>query len=43
MEYQKVVNLLNNTTGQPSKFRTKNWVEINDDSYDMYNTVVPFL
>ena len=29
MEYQKVENLLDNTSNQPSKFRTKNWVEIN--------------
>ena len=32
MEYQKVINLLDNTSNQPSKFRTKNWVEINDES-----------
>ena len=32
MEYQKVINLLDNTTNQLTKFRTKNWVEINDDS-----------
>ena len=32
MENQKVINLLDNTTNQPSKFRTKNWVEINDES-----------
>ena len=24
MEYQKITNLLDNTTNQPSKFRTKN-------------------
>ena len=29
MEYQKVINLLDNTTNEPSKFRTKNWVEMN--------------
>ena len=29
MEYQKKVNLLDNETTQPSKFRTKNWVEVN--------------
>ena len=28
MEY-KEINLLDNTPNQPSKFRTKNWVEIN--------------
>ena len=31
MEYQKR-NLLNNTPNQQTKFRTKNWFEINDDS-----------
>ena len=30
--------MLNNTTSQPSKFRTKNWVEINDDSRGTYST-----
>ena len=38
MVYQKVINLLDNTWNQPSKFRTKNWVEINDDSHGTYNT-----
>ena len=32
MEYQYRRNLLGNTPNQPSKFRTKNWVEVNDDS-----------
>ena len=32
MEYQKIINLLDDTTNQPSKFRTRNWVEINDES-----------
>ena len=32
MEYQKIKNLLEKTPNQQSKFRTKNWVEINDDS-----------
>ena len=32
MEYQKIANLLGNASNQPSKFRTRNWVEINDDS-----------
>ena len=32
MEYQKMTNLLENNQDQPSKFRTKNWVEINDES-----------
>ena len=37
MEYQKIINLLNNMPGQPSKFRTRNWVEINDESRGTYN------
>ena len=37
MEYQKIINLLNNTQNEPSKFRTKNWVEINDESQGTYN------
>ena len=32
MAYQKIINLLDDTTNQPSKFRTRNWVEINDES-----------
>ena len=28
MEYQKTINLLHDTTNQPSKFRTRNWVEL---------------
>ena len=31
MEYQKIANLLNNESNQPSKFRTKNWVERDDE------------
>ena len=27
-----------NTPNQPSKFRTKNWIEINDDSSGTYNS-----
>ena len=38
MEYQKIANLLDNASNQPSKFRTKNWVEINDDARGTYNT-----
>ena len=38
MEYQKTGNLLgNNLSNQPSKFRTKNWVEINDESKEPYS------
>ena len=37
MEYQKMANLLDNTSNQPSKFRTQNWVEINDESRGTYS------
>ena len=37
MEYQKIIILLDDTTNQPSKFKTKNWVEINDESRETYN------
>ena len=38
MEYQKIANLLdNNLFNQPSEFRTKNWVEINDESKESYS------
>ena len=37
MEYQKIANLIDDTSNQPSKFRTKNWVEINDESRGTYN------
>ena len=38
MEYQKIINLLDNTLNQPTKFRTKIWVKINDDARGTYNT-----
>ena len=34
MEYQKILNLLND---QPSKFRTRKWVEINDGARGTYS------
>ena len=38
MEYQKIVNLIDdNTLNQPSKFRTRNLVETNDESRGAYN------
>ena len=37
MEYQKIANLIDETPNQPSKFRTKNLVEINDESRGAYN------
>ena len=30
MEYQKIINLLDNTPNQATKFRTNKWVEIDD-------------
>ena len=38
MEYQKIINFLDKTRKQPSKFRTKIWVEINDGACGAYNT-----
>ena len=42
MQYQrdkfKEVNLLDNKPNQPGKLRTKNLVEVSDDSYEMYST-----
>ena len=37
MECQKIANLLNNKSNQPSKFRTRNWVEINDEARVTYS------
>ena len=38
MEYQKITNLLDdNTLNQPSKFKTRNWIEINDESRGAYH------
>ena len=36
MEYQKIANLLDNETNQPSKFRRRNWIKINDESRGTY-------
>ena len=36
MEYQKTANLLDTESSQPSKFRTRNWVKINDESRGTY-------
>ena len=40
MEYQKIINLLDNASNQPSKFRTKNRIELNNDSIGTYNTML---
>ena len=37
IEYQKIANLLNNESNKPSKFTTRNWVEINDDTAGAYS------
>ena len=37
MEYQKVANVLDSASDKPSKFRTGNWVEINDDIKGAYS------
>ena len=37
MEYQTIINMLDNTPDKPTKFRTKNWVEVNDYSRGTYN------
>ena len=37
MEYQKIANLIDDASNQPSKFRTKNWVEINDELRGTYS------
>ena len=34
IEYQQITNLLDNTLDQPFKLRTRNWVEINNESYN---------
>ena len=36
MEYQKIANLLESTSDNLSKFRTRNWVEMNDESRGNY-------
>ena len=41
MEYQKIINLLDNTPNQPSKVRAKNWNKMNDYSCGTYNANSP--
>ena len=36
MEYQKIANLLHSASNKPSKFTTRNWVEINNDIKGAY-------
>ena len=37
MEYQKIANLIDDPSNQPSKFRARKGVEINDESRRTYN------
>ena len=37
MEYQKIANLLNNGSNKPSKLRTRNWFETNDEARGTYS------
>ena len=37
MKYQKIANMLDNESNQPSKFKTRNWVEIDDDVRGEYS------
>ena len=38
MEYPKRANLLDTTLYQPCKFRTENWIGINDESKESHGT-----
>ena len=38
MEYQKIANLLYTESNESSKFRTRNWVKINDESRGTYTS-----
>ena len=38
MEYQKIASLLDSASNQPSKFRTRNWVKINDENRGKYDS-----
>ena len=40
MEYQKIINFLGKTLNQPSKYRTKNWIEINDTCVERITPIV---
>ena len=37
MKHKKIINLLDNTSNQPFKFRTKNLVGINNDRNNTYD------
>ena len=37
MEFQKIANLLNDESNKPSKFRTRNCVEVNEEARGAYS------
>ena len=37
LEFLKIINILDETTYQPSKFRTRNWVKTNDESRGIHD------
>ena len=37
MKYQKIANLLNDRSDNPCNFRTRNWVEVNDEARGTYS------
>ena len=37
MKYQKIANFLNYESNKPSKFKTRNWAEINDEARGTYS------
>ena len=38
MEYQKITNLLDNTSDKVPRFITKKWIKVHDQSGGTYNT-----
>ena len=40
MEYQKIASLIDDTSNQPSKFRTRNLVEIDDEQEEHIMLIV---
>ena len=39
MEYQKITNLLGNTSDKVPRFITKKWIEVHDQSGEIYSTI----
>ena len=38
MKYQKIINFLDKTPNHPTRFMTRNWLEIKYDACGTYNT-----